>query len=139
MSNIEKENLLFQAIAQQLASNPVNASANRRAPEKDRYEDSRRLSDLFKKQVLETCRDLKIGKNRLVVSFNKSTKPIVSIALQVDCIKITINAKYGTLKDEKKLMRDVSKVGHVGSGDYQVKVSSDEHFEYILGLVKQAY
>jgi hypothetical protein len=54
-------------------------------------------------------------------------------------IKITFNAKIGTLKDDKKLLRDVSNVGHWGNGDYQIKLENEAHFKDVLKLIKQIY
>ena len=49
-----------------------------------------------------------------------------------------INLHINELKDEKKLARDVSNIGHWGNGDYELAVSNDEHLEYILSLIKQS-
>lgn len=35
-------------------------------------------------------------------------------------------------------MRDVSKIGHFGNGDYEVTLKDDEDFEYIMSLIKQS-
>lgn len=44
----------------------------------------------------------------------------------------------GELDDPKKLMTDVSKKGHLGNGDYQVKITDLKNIEYLMSLVKQA-
>ena len=49
------------------------------------------------------------------------------------------NLSKGELDDSKKLARDVSKIGHWGNGDYELQISSDEDFEYIMSLIKQSY
>ena len=41
--------------------------------------------------------------------------------------------------DARKIARDVSKVGHHGTGNYEIIFSSKEDLNYILGLLKQAY
>ena len=46
--------------------------------------------------------------------------------------------KKGALDDPKKLARDVSSVGHWGTGDYEITMSDDKNLEYIISLVKQA-
>ena len=42
------------------------------------------------------------------------------------------------MDDGKHLTRDVSNLGHLGSGDYELKINDDANLEYILSLVKQA-
>lgn len=43
----------------------------------------------------------------------------------------------GTLKDARGLARDVTNVGHLGTGDYEIAVTDDRDLEYIMSLVKQ--
>ncbi len=63
---------------------------------------------------------------------------VVDIALLAKGIKMWLNLPKGTLDDPKQLARDVSNAGHWGNGDYELKITSDEHLEYILSLVKQS-
>jgi len=137
MSDIKKKNLLFQGITQHLVSNPI--STEERRPKCIKGEFSAQLFEIFRGQLLSTYDGLIVGNNKMVTSFKKGSKHIVSVAVQRDALKITINAKSGTLVDDKNLMRDVSKIGHWGAGDYQIKVSDEKHFEYIMDLIKQVY
>lgn len=52
-------------------------------------------------------------------------------------MKIYIGAKVGTLDDPKGIAKDVSNIGHYGTGDYEVQVDSDKDLEYIMSLIKQ--
>ena len=52
-------------------------------------------------------------------------------------MKIYIGAKSGTLDDPKGIAKDVSSIGHYGTGDYEVQVNSDKDIEYIMSLIKQ--
>ena len=54
-------------------------------------------------------------------------------------LKITLNLKKGELDDNRQLFRDVSEIGHWGNGDYEIKISDDKNFEYILSLIRQSY
>jgi predicted transport protein len=63
---------------------------------------------------------------------------VVDIALQKKALKIWLNMKKGSLKDEKGLTRDVESIGHHGNGDYQISINNDENIEYILSLIKQS-
>ena len=52
---------------------------------------------------------------------------------------IWVNMKKGQLDDSKKLFRDVSNIGHWGNGDYELKVSNEENFEYVMSCLRQSY
>ena len=48
-----------------------------------------------------------------------------------------INAKKGFLDDLKNITKDVSQLGHWGTGDYEIIVSDSKYLEYIMSLIKQ--
>lgn len=52
---------------------------------------------------------------------------------------LSINVPFGELVDPRKIARDVSKISRWGNGDYEVSLSEDSDFDYILGLVRQAF
>jgi predicted transport protein len=81
------------------------------------------------------CRDSLTG---TYIAFKKSNKNIVDIQPQRNALKIFINAKWGSIKDFKKIAKNVSEIGCSGNGDYQIQVQNDENLEYIMSLVKQA-
>ena len=97
------------------------------------------LYDECSKKLLNSFCELKKVKGKLITVFYKGERDILSIDAQKHAIKITINAKYGKLIDKKALLRDVSKLGHWGNGDYQVKLDSTEHFDYLCEIIKQIY
>lgn len=65
-------------------------------------------------------------------------KNAVDIQPQKTKLKVWLNVKKGKLVDPKKLMRDVSTIGHLGNGDFEVQIDSDEDLEYFMSLVKQS-
>ncbi len=87
--------------------------------------------------VLFSKYKIKPIQQKFITAFYKGEKNIFSIAVQANAIKITLNVKKGMLKDDKKIFRDVSKIGHLGSGDYQVKLENDDYFDYVVELIKQ--
>jgi predicted transport protein len=90
-------------------------------------------------KIKQSCSSIEPANGNLVVVFYKDGKNIFSVEIQSLAIKITINAKYGKLKDPKGLLRDVSKIGHWGSGDYQIKLVNDENFDYLCEIIQQIY
>jgi predicted transport protein len=86
-------------------------------------------------QNLSTGIELKVLKH--YIALKKQTN-IVCIELQKKQIKMWLNVKPGQLIDEKGLARDVSNMGHWGTGDYGLTIKDDNNLEYILSLIKQA-
>ena len=95
------------------------------------------LYDDFSSLVLLKYKQLTPVKKKYLTVFYKGKKDILSVEIQTSAIKITLNAKYGLLDDKKNLFRDVSNVGHWGNGDYQVKLDSDDCFDYVVEVIKQ--
>ena len=78
-----------------------------------------------------------IKPKKLYIAFVLGTN-VVDIHIQKKQIKMWINLHINELKDEKKLAKDVSSIGHWGNGDYELAISNDEQLEYILSLIKQS-
>lgn len=95
------------------------------------------LYETYKTAILNLSDDIEIDYRKDYIAYKKSTN-ITDITIQRKGLKIWINLKKGSLDDPKKLMRDVSEIGHWGNGDYETIVKDDKHLEYIMSLVKQA-
>lgn len=102
-----------------------------------RSEEIVELYEQFKEALFTLKSDFEIVPKKWYIAFKLNTN-VVDIELQAKSLKIWINLKKGKLDDPKKLMRDVSKTGHQGNGDYEVTVKDTENLEYIMSLVKQA-
>jgi len=59
--------------------------------------------------------------------------------VQKNQIKIWLNIDKGKLSDSKEIVRDVSKIGHHGNGDYEITINSDSDIEYVVSLIRQSY
>lgn len=68
-----------------------------------------------------------------------SASNVMDIQIQKNALKIWLNVIRGELDDPKKITRDVSSVGHLGNGDYEISMRTDENFEYILSLIRQSW
>lgn len=79
--------------------------------------------------------DIKVLK--FYIAFVSRTN-VVDISIQKKSLKLFINLRKGDLDDPKRIMRDVSQLGHQGNGDYEINLKDDEDFEYIMSLVKQS-
>ena len=95
------------------------------------------LYERFRDAILILADDIEIKPQKFYIAFKKN-KNIACLELQKKKIKIFIGAKIGKLDDPKGIAKDVSNIGHYGTGDYEVQVSNDNDLEYIMSLVKQA-
>ena len=75
---------------------------------------------------------------KLYIAYKLATN-FVDIEIRSKDIKIFLNVPVGHLNDKFELARDVSKTGHWGNGDYEVKISPKSDLEPIFELIKQSY
>ena len=100
-------------------------------------EETKELYYKFKDAILNLADDVQVNVKKLYIAFKKGSN-IVCMNIQKKQIRMWIGVKAGTLDDAKGLARDESNVGHWGTGDYEVAVTSDKDLEYIMSLIKQA-
>jgi predicted transport protein len=101
-------------------------------------EEIKELYEKFKVSILN-FNNIEIKPNKFYISFVKSSTNVTDFEILSKSIKITINLAKGTLDDPKEITRDVSSIGKMGNGDYQIKIINDNDIEYILSLIKQSY
>lgn len=94
------------------------------------------LYEKFKLATLNLSDEIEIKPQKDYIAFKKD-RNIVCYELQKKQMKIFVGARWGAIEDSKKLARDVSSVGHFGTGDYQITVEDDSNLEYIMSLIKQ--
>ena len=95
------------------------------------------LYEEFKEAILNLADDIEIEPKKLYIAFKKD-KNISDIVILKKGLKLFINLQIGQLEDPKGLMRDVSKTGHWGNGDYETIIKNTKDLEYIMSLIKQA-
>jgi predicted transport protein len=76
--------------------------------------------------------------NKLYISYRHG-KNFCEVQFQLRSLKLHLDIPFALLDDPQRLARDVSGVGHWGTGDVEVKVESEEEIPYVLELVKQSY
>lgn len=94
------------------------------------------LYEKFRDAILNLADGIEVSPQKLYIALKKNGN-LACIQLQKKNLKIYIGAKKGTLEDPKELAKDVSAIGHYGTGDYEIQVNSDKDLEYIMSLVKQ--
>ncbi len=104
---------------------------------KNKSEETISLYERYKEAILNLHNNIEVVPLKHYVAFKIENRNICEIEVQKVGFKLTINKKLGTLIDSLGIAKDVSKVGHLGVGDYQIKVSDDLQLEYIMSLIKQ--
>jgi len=72
----------------------------------------------------------------------KLTTNFCDIVIFKDTLKIFLNIPSGELDDPNGMARDLETpkhIGHLGNGDYEVKVGDLSEIDYIMTLIKQSY
>ncbi|WNW01869.1 DUF5655 domain-containing protein [Tenacibaculum sp. HL-MS23] len=95
------------------------------------------LYEVFRDAIVNLADDIEIVPKLDYIAFKKNSN-IADICIQRKGLKLWINLKKGLLDDPKKLMRDVSNIGHWGNGDYELVIKNTNDLEYIMSLIKQA-
>ncbi|OOC30903.1 DUF262 and DUF1524 domain-containing protein [Helicobacter pylori] len=101
---------------------------------------SRELFDILRKEI--KALDERITENFMkhYITYKHGTIFVSIVPLKYE-LNLILNMDFSELQDEieKKLkIRNVSKTGHLGVGDVEVKLETKENIPYCLGLIKQA-
>lgn len=105
---------------------------------KGKPDDILKLYEELKKAVFALNGDITLKPKKLEIGFMLRGRIFTDVSLHHDFIKIWINLKRGLLNDPRKITRDVSKLRHWGSGDYEIRIENSKNLAYITGLVKQS-
>jgi len=76
--------------------------------------------------------------NKLYIAYRHG-RNFCEVEVQARAVKLHIDIPYERLEDPRGMARDVSDIGHWGTGATNVKIDSIEQVEYALGLIEQAY
>jgi predicted transport protein len=96
------------------------------------------LYEKFKDAILNLADDIEVRPLKHYIGFRLNKKPIADLEILKKGLVLTINRRKGQLDDPKGLAVDMSEKGHLGNGDYIVRMQTDKDIEYIMSLVKQA-
>lgn len=101
--------------------------------------DSEMLYQKLKEKVLTLGKDIDEVQNKYYIAFKRKigkNRNFISLKLQRDGLKIWIPLDNA---DPKSLGRNVSNVGHQGTGDYEFIIGSVDDIDYITELAKLSY
>jgi predicted transport protein len=66
-------------------------------------------------------------------------KNVVCITTRKNKLVACINLKFTEIEDYKKQVRDVSKIGHNGTGECEYSLDNIQDLDYLMTLIKQSY
>ena len=129
---ITRQNKVYQSVADEIKVYTEENQLNNKS------EEVVALYEKYKAAILNLTENIEVKPQKWYIAFKKDRRNICDIEIQKVGLKMTINLKKDELDDPKRIMRDISGVGHFGNGDYEIKVSNDKNLEYVMSLVKQA-
>ncbi|WRG30232.1 DUF262 and DUF1524 domain-containing protein [Helicobacter pylori] len=101
---------------------------------------SRELFDILRKEI--KALDERVTENFMkhYITYKHGTIFVSIVPLKYE-LNLILNMDFSELQDEikeKLKIRNVSKTGHLGVGDVEVKLETKENIPYCLGLIRQA-
>lgn len=106
---------------------------------KGKNDDVVSLYDNLKEFILSNYEDIEIVHLKYYFVFKVNNKIIASVSVLSKYLKAWINLKDSDIKDPEDKIRNVSKIGHHGVGDYEYKITCEDDFYYFNKLFKQSY
>ncbi len=107
---------------------------------KDKPAELKNLFDAFRERIfaLNVDGDILEKASKIYVSY-KHGKNFCEVAFLANSMKIWLDIPFSDIDDPNKLCRDVSKVGHHGTGHTETKLSNVSEVDNVMFLVEQSY
>jgi len=107
---------------------------------KDKSNELRSLFDALRERIfaLNADGDVLEKANKIYISY-KHGKNFCEVQFLASSIKIWLDLPFGEIDDPGKLCRDVSKIGHHGTGQTETKLSELSELDRIMLLIEQSY
>ncbi len=90
----------------------------------------------LKEYILGLDDNITLKPTKIYIGFNRGRKSVVSIKLQKRSLVLWLNTEPNMLNDPKKIIKDVTNIGHHGNGNSQINISTTENIGYIEDLLK---
>ncbi len=98
------------------------------------------LFELLREQILGLAEDGEIIEkpNKMYIGY-KHGKNFCEVRIQSKAIQIWLDIPTAELDDLFQLVRDVSKIGHYGTGSSEVKLMNSNQIQQVMKLVEQSF
>jgi len=112
----------------------VDWHLERKAPE------IQELFEQLREKIFAIAEDGEIAEkaNKMYISY-KHGKNFCEVRIQAKALWIWLDINQAELHDPHELTRDVSNIGHYGTGQVDLKLSSLSDLEKVVGLIEQSY
>ena len=106
----------------------------------EKPDETKALFDAVRERIflLNDDSDIIEKPNKTYVSY-KHGKNFCEVQIQTNSLKIWLDIPFTDLDDPYKLCRDVSKIGHHGTGTSETKLSDLSELESVMHLIEQSY
>lgn len=107
---------------------------------KEGWEESRELFEGLRSGILQIDDGIKEVPRKKYIGYKIGSKNFLEIVIQASGIKVYLNLNPSILRKlGLKKFRDVSNVGHYGTGDVEIKLTNVENIDYAMFLIKLVY
>lgn len=98
------------------------------------------LFEILRERILGIAEEGEITEkaNKMYIGY-KHGKNFCEVRIQTKAIVIWLDIASSELDDPLQIVRDVSKIGHYGTGDSEVKLTGQDKLDYVMSLVEQSF
>jgi len=96
------------------------------------------LFEQFRKRVLGLDPSITESVRKLYIAYKASSNFVEVVALKSG-LRLFLDVEQGTLDDPKGLCRNLSDIGHWGTGQIEVRLNTVEQLTAVMALVRQSY
>ncbi len=110
---------------------------------KDKPEEMKELYNRLHEAITQLAGDIKRTFRKHYIAYGvkkkKKKKNLVEVQVQSHQLKLFVHLPYADIPIKRDIVRDVSKKGHWGTGDTEVRLETDKDLDYAMSIIKQAY
>lgn len=107
---------------------------------KNKSEEVKQLFSALQERIFALESEQKIEENaRKHYIAYRTNKNFVEVKLQEKNLKICIDLEKIKLNDPKNLAKDMTGIGHVGTGDCEINLKNLDELDYVIDLIEQSY
>lgn len=95
------------------------------------------LYSILRDFIITENEELSIRATKLYIGFYKNRSPLISVKFYKASLVLWLNTKISEIDDPKKIIKDVTNIGHHGVGDCQIQISDDSNIGYIQDILRK--
>lgn len=99
---------------------------------------TKKLFDMLDARVMNLSPDVRKEFTKFYIVYKVDVK-FIDVEPFKDCLKIFLNVDYSEIFDPTKICRDVSNIGHHGTGNVEARLKNVNEIDNVMDLIKQAF